>query len=59
MNWNVIWTMFWKLLPQLAAAEAVLQAKGGHGTFVLDLNVLDKATGLDVIPAVEVAEITL
>ncbi len=53
------WELLWKLIPQVLAAVAAIEARGGHGRYTLNLDVVDKATGQDVIPAVEVAEITL
>jgi len=53
-----IFAVLLRLVPQVLALEAALKAKGGHGTYELDLDVKDTSTGQDIIAGVEVATIT-
>jgi len=54
-----VWDLLFNLIPQVLAAVAAIKAKGGHGDFGFDLAVIDKATGQDIIPDVQVFEVKL
>ena len=52
------WDVLLELVPQVLAAIRKIRAQGGHGSFEFDLDVKDKATGVDIIAGQEIAVVT-